>query len=88
MSKHKKIEKAKADKAAQLKAERDRMEQFCINDFGPMKGFKQLEKYEAWVAKIKAMTLPELVKEFNKRDGDHVLQHGCPPEVIDGEQIP
>jgi hypothetical protein len=88
MSKHKKVVKQHEVAAKMLKEARDRMEQFCINDFTPMRGFNEQARYEAWVAKVKAMSDRELAVEFNKRDGDHVLQHGCAPEFKDSEETP
>jgi len=88
MSKLKKVEQAKTKKAQVEAAERIRMEQFVIYDYTPLHSYNELEKYEAWVAKVKAMTTAELVKEFNKRDGDHVLKFGCKPEDMEAESLP
>ena len=80
MSRCKKTEKLKVVKAKMLAAERDRMERLCIITFMPMRGYNERKRLDEWSEKVHAMTDAELVKEFNKRDGDHILERGCAPE--------
>jgi hypothetical protein len=68
---------------------RKEMESFCSRDFrgkdAPQVPWDKT-KQALFDARLAAMSLQELTQEYNRRDGDHVLEHGCPPEILELNQ--
>ena len=89
MNKHEREQKKRDDAVKARKEARADMIRFCSMDFRgkdhpavPWNETKQA-KFDARLA---AMSLTELTKEYNRRDGDHVRDHGCMPEQL--EELP
>jgi len=83
MNKAERIQKAKEDQEAFVKSERARMERFCSQDFraiGKPGSRWAVARQAAFDERLKNMTMAELTTEYNRRDGDHVKDHGCMPE--------
>ena len=83
MNKHERVRKAQHDAVAKLNEERERMVRFCSLDFRAIgkPGSRWSQSRQAiFDERLEKMTLAELTAEYNRRDGDHVLEHGCTPE--------
>ena len=86
MNKAKRLQKAAHDELVRLAKAREKMVRFCSMDFraiGKPNSHWNRSRQAIFDARLERMTLAELTVEYNRRDGDHVLDHGCTPEQLD-----
>jgi len=76
MNKAERIAKKEADAIVAEKEMRHTMEIYVINDYQPI-GKPHFRKFKekAWTDKVSNMTIKELVKEFEMRDGPEWLEY-------------